>query len=239
MVVGFIAKGKIKRQYFIAAIGPTLNSFGVQDFLIDPQLVLQEQESGDIVEECDNWKECSTPGLVALYTASKGISLADTEAAIVAELEPGAYTVTVSGVDNGTGVALGTAVNIASEEQGLGIAPGTWRGMDGNLCFHVAQDGSRLTGSGSSCIDSAAIDFNLEGSTFNGSSCIISARGFADIPIINGHFFWQNPVPVGVVENISGSFSSVLTANGTATSRILGAAQPGCITGWSANPEDL
>lgn len=239
MVVGFIAEGKVKKQFFIAAIGPTLNSFGVSDVLSDPKLILQVQETGKVIEECDNWKDCSTPGLVALYTASKGVSLADVEAAIVVDLEPGAYTVTIQGADSGTGIALGTVVDVAAEEQGPDITPGTWRDADGKLCFNVSADGSRLTSSGSMCIDGAAIDFNLDGSTFIGTPCVISARGFADIPIINGHFFWQNPVPIGVVENISGTFSSVITANGTATSRTLGAAQPGCISGWTANPEVL
>lgn len=237
MVVGFVAEGLVKKQFFIAAIGPTLGSFGVSGVLSDPKLVLQEQGTGKIIEECDNWRDCATPGLVALYTETKGLSLADVEPAVVVELEPGAYTVTIQGVDGGTGIALGAAVDIAAEEQTFSITPGTWRDAGGELCFNVAADSSMLTGTGSSCIDGATINFELEGNSSIGTPCVIRARGFADIPIINGHFFWQNPVPIGVVENITGTFNSVISANGTATSRTLGFAQPGCISGWTARPE--
>ena len=237
MVVGFIVKGLVKKQLFIAAIGPTLSSFGVSGVLNDPELVLQKLETGKIIEECDNWRDCATPGLVALYTETKGVSLANSEPAIVVELEPGAYTVTIQGVNGGTGIALGTVVDLEAEEQAFSITPGTWRDADGKLCFNVAADGARLTSLGSSCIEGAAIDFDLEGNTFIGTPCAIRERGFADIPIINNHFFWQDPVAIGAIENIAGTFGSVIYANGMATSRTLGFAQPGCISGWSARPD--
>ncbi|HEY3663115.1 MAG TPA: fibronectin type III domain-containing protein [Chthoniobacterales bacterium] len=100
LIGGFIIEGIVAKKVALRAIGPSLSAFGVVGALSDP--VLQVVDStGAVVVSNDNW---NVPGQ---EISSLGLAPTDgREAAIVATLEPGAYTAIVSGKDGSKGVAL-------------------------------------------------------------------------------------------------------------------------------------
>ncbi len=101
LIGGFIVSGDEPKTVILRAIGPALADFGISDALADPVLELHASD-GSLIMSNDNWKmdqqsEIEMTGLAP----SK-----DLESAILATLDPGAYTAIVSGKDGGTGVGL-------------------------------------------------------------------------------------------------------------------------------------
>jgi len=127
-VGGFIISGTGNKQVLIRGFGPTLSSFGITGALANPTLELSWDDDGNPVTAPlqlavnDNWgtqaAPCNAP-VVACGTpqdiTNTGMS-ADTyapsnpnralDAALLVTLPPGLYTVSLSGVSNGTGVGL-------------------------------------------------------------------------------------------------------------------------------------
>jgi len=102
LIVGFNVGGAGTKRLLIRAIGPKLAGFGVSGFLTDPKL---EVYRGDTrISENDNWSSslASTFGAVGAF----GLDAGSRDAALLADLAPGGYTVWVRGADGGTGEAL-------------------------------------------------------------------------------------------------------------------------------------
>ena len=96
---GFIINGSGQKQVLIRGIGPSLASVGVQGVLADPVLELHLGD-GSVVAN-DNWGDTQ-----AAEISATGLAPSDSaEAAIVATLDPGAYTAILSG-RTGTGIGL-------------------------------------------------------------------------------------------------------------------------------------
>jgi len=127
-VGGFIISGTSNKQVLIRGFGPTLSSFGVSGALANPTLELSWDDDSNpltaplLLAINNDWGApvavCTAP-VVACGTpqdiANTGMS-ADTyaptnpnrglDAALLVTLPPGLYTVSLSGVSNGTGVGL-------------------------------------------------------------------------------------------------------------------------------------
>lgn len=107
LIAGFVINGSAPRRMLVRAIGPTLASLGVEGTLADPRLEIVRPGAAvgaPPVAGNDNWDAALAPtfasvGAFALTPGSR-------DAALVATLAPGAYTVQVSGVNNATGVAV-------------------------------------------------------------------------------------------------------------------------------------
>lgn len=106
LVVGFALDGSVPKPLLIRAIGPTLAGFGVSGVLPRPQLVLFRQGLGTPLRQNDTWG--GGPEFKAAFAAAGAFALPDAsrDAALLMTLEPGIYTVQVSGADNATGAAL-------------------------------------------------------------------------------------------------------------------------------------
>ncbi len=101
LIGGFIISGDESKTVILRAIGPALADFGISDPLADPVLELHAAD-GSLIMSNDNWKmdqqsEIEMTGLAPTK---------ELESAILATLDPGAYTAIVSGKDGGTGVGL-------------------------------------------------------------------------------------------------------------------------------------
>ena len=109
-ISGFIVGGTGPKKVLLRAIGPSLSEAGLTGLLADPYLELHDQ-SGAIIATNDNWETTQLGGIItadqeAAIRAS-GIPPNDSaEAVLIADLNPGAYTVVVRGADNGTGLGL-------------------------------------------------------------------------------------------------------------------------------------
>jgi hypothetical protein len=87
----------------IRAIGPSLDQFGIPNFLVDPILELRSR-TGALLQQNDNWQD--DPEQAAQLTAL-GLALQDpNESGMIASLSPESYTAIVSGKNGGTGVGL-------------------------------------------------------------------------------------------------------------------------------------
>lgn len=107
LIPGFVVSGSESKQYLIRAIGPTLAGFGVTGTLADPMLRVLQGDT-EIVTN-DNWMSASNAAEVVSTSATIGAFALDegsADAVVLIDLNPGAYTIQVSGVADTTGVAL-------------------------------------------------------------------------------------------------------------------------------------
>ncbi|HWM24772.1 MAG TPA: hypothetical protein VNP98_08105, partial [Chthoniobacterales bacterium] len=97
---GFIITGNAPKNVIVRAIGPTLAQFDVPNVLADP--VLELHGPSGLLATNNNWRDTQEAEI-----QNTGIPPTnDLESAIVATLDPGAYTAIVRGNGNTTGVAL-------------------------------------------------------------------------------------------------------------------------------------
>ncbi|MDO8538833.1 MAG: DNRLRE domain-containing protein [Opitutaceae bacterium] len=104
LIVGFVVAGTGTENLLIRAVGPRLLEFGVTGVLVDPKFEVFRAEVATAIAGNDNWDN----SLAATFSSVGAFSLTSgsRDAALVIPLTPGAYTVQVSGVNNGTGEAL-------------------------------------------------------------------------------------------------------------------------------------
>lgn len=114
MIAGFIVQGSGTRRVLVTGIGPDLANFGVPGVLADPELALF---SGQTVLATNNdWQESPDAALIG----SSGYAPNDArEAAIVADLAPGAYTAKLSGRLNSVGNGLVQVFDLGGAEASL------------------------------------------------------------------------------------------------------------------------
>lgn len=106
LIAGFVVEGG-PRRVLIRAVGPTLGVLGVTGTLADPFLTLLRGQT--TVATNDDWGQAVNAAAIRTTAASSGaFALGDTskDACMLIDLEPGAYTAQVSGVNSTTGVAL-------------------------------------------------------------------------------------------------------------------------------------
>ena len=101
MIGGFIITGSADKRVIIRAIGPSLQQFNVPNPLADPVLELHGP-TGALITSNDNWKQTQQALIESTHLAPTN----DLESAIVATLQPGAYTAIVSGQGGAGGIGL-------------------------------------------------------------------------------------------------------------------------------------
>ncbi len=106
LIGGFIITGTDPKMVILRAIGPSLTDFGVDGALADPVLELRALD-GSVIATNDNWTTDRSAIEATGLQPSK-----DLESAIVATLDPGAYTAIVSGKGGTTGVGLVEAYDL-------------------------------------------------------------------------------------------------------------------------------
>jgi hypothetical protein len=108
LIPGFVIAGNGAKRLLIRAAGPALSQFGVSGVLADPQLAVFK-DSTQLFSN-DNWSAdaANVATVTSAGTAVGAFALAagSKDAALVTSLEPGAYTIQVSGVGNTTGTAI-------------------------------------------------------------------------------------------------------------------------------------
>ena len=104
---GFIVDGTTPKRVILRAIGPSLGAAGVEDVLADPTLELRDN-TGSLIFSNDNWRDTQESEIAATGLQPND----DLESAILATLDPGAYTAILQGVDETTGNALVEAYDL-------------------------------------------------------------------------------------------------------------------------------
>ncbi|MGI8957307.1 MAG: cupredoxin domain-containing protein [Chthoniobacterales bacterium] len=101
LIGGFIVAGNDPKKVILRAIGPSLTPLGVTGALADPVLELHGS-GGALITSNDNWKDTQQTDIEASGFAPKS----ELESAIIATLDPGAYTAIVGGKAGRSGVGL-------------------------------------------------------------------------------------------------------------------------------------
>ena len=112
MIAGFIISGDSLKTMLIRARGPTLADLGVAHVMRDP--ILQLFSGQTVIAQNDNWRDTQEQAILAtgldpcqpFQVGGTMPTECSRESAILATLNPGAYTAIVSGVAGETGVGL-------------------------------------------------------------------------------------------------------------------------------------
>jgi hypothetical protein len=119
MTAGFVVRGGTKRL-LVRAVGPALSSFGVNrtSLLADPQLTVFDSAGRNVGANNDWGTAANQTAQLALRQSVGAFALPKNskDAETVVVLDPGAYTVQVSGADGGSGVVL---VEVYEDNAGL------------------------------------------------------------------------------------------------------------------------
>jgi hypothetical protein len=100
VIGGFIITGNLPKQVIVRGVGPSLVASGLTDVVDDP--TLQLFGSGGQIAFNDDWKDLQQSDIEATMLQPTD----DREPAIIATLDPAAYTAIVSGKNGETGVGL-------------------------------------------------------------------------------------------------------------------------------------
>jgi|GEM_PF-1358566 len=108
LIAGFIINGTTPKKMLIRAVGPTLTQFNVDGVLANPFLRITNA-AGDTIASNDDWGITSNLAELNAAQSQTGafpLQKDSKDAALVATLQPGAYTAVISGVNGTVGVAL-------------------------------------------------------------------------------------------------------------------------------------
>ena len=98
LIGGFIITGNAPKKLIIRAIAPSLGFAGT---LQDTVMELRDS-SGELLKDNDDWRSLQENEIIKTGVAPRD----DRESAMIAILNPGAYTAVVAGKDNSTGVGV-------------------------------------------------------------------------------------------------------------------------------------
>ena len=104
LIVGFVISGGTPMRVLIRAAGPSLANYGVAGTLANPQVKLYR--GGETWDHNDDWGGDDKVDDAFLACGASVWDYGSNDAALLAVLPPGAYTVIVSGTDGGSGVTL-------------------------------------------------------------------------------------------------------------------------------------
>jgi hypothetical protein len=108
LIAGLAIAGNAPKTVLVRGVGPTLTRFGVTGVLADPQITVYSGTTP--VATNDNWETGTTSAAqIAATSAQVGafaLNAGSRDAALLVTLQPGSYTVQITGVGSTTGVAL-------------------------------------------------------------------------------------------------------------------------------------
>jgi len=99
LIAGFITNGST--QVVVRGLGPTLTQYGVSGALVDPMMTLVDSD-GNVLQTNNNWKDSQQTEIQNTGLQPPN----DLEAAILATVPVGNYTVILSGNGGGMGIGL-------------------------------------------------------------------------------------------------------------------------------------
>jgi hypothetical protein len=112
VVAGFVVTGTEAKPMLVRAIGPSLTGFGVQGALANPRLQIYNS-AGAMVAENDDWAGNADIATAAERVGAFRIESGSRDAAILVNLNPGAYTAQIA-TNGEAGVALIEVYDAAS-----------------------------------------------------------------------------------------------------------------------------
>jgi hypothetical protein len=115
LIPGFYVGGTGTEELLVRADGPALTQYGVSGVLAQPTLSVYDS-SGALVASNTGWGTGADPAQITSVSASVGafaLAAGSADCALIVNLQPGAYTIQVTGVGGTTGVALAEIYEVA------------------------------------------------------------------------------------------------------------------------------
>ncbi|HVU32764.1 MAG TPA: PQQ-binding-like beta-propeller repeat protein [Opitutaceae bacterium] len=107
LIAGVIIGGDGPLHVLIRAVGPGLAQYGVTDALAAPTFVVRESTYQTVVGSNTGWMSAGLSGDISAAESLTGaFALTEHDSAAIFTLDPGGYTIMVSGADGGTGEGL-------------------------------------------------------------------------------------------------------------------------------------
>ena len=106
LVAGFIVQGSVTQTVLVRAVGPTLATFGLSDFLRDPLLQIYDSTGQLIASSADGQNLDNMYSAVKLAGTFPSRSYLGSDVSIVMTLPPGAYTASATSLSGSTGTVL-------------------------------------------------------------------------------------------------------------------------------------
>ncbi len=132
MITGLIIQPGTPKQVLIRAVGPTLGAapFNVPGTIASPTLSLYNS-SNVLVATNSKWLtvDAATMTSVGAFSLKTGSN----DAAMVVTLAPGSYTAQVSGLNNGTGIALLEVYDVSGAARLMNLSTRALVGADANM----------------------------------------------------------------------------------------------------------
>lgn len=119
LIVGFVVSSTQARPLLLRGIGPTLSTFGIPDFLPNPQLAAYSDAT--LLATNDDWGDAGNAALVASTGAAVGafpLPAGSRDAALLREFAAGGTTVQVTDASGGSGIALMEVYDAAGLDRG-------------------------------------------------------------------------------------------------------------------------
>jgi len=108
LIGGVVVSGILPKRMLVRAAGPSLGPLGVTTPLADPRVRVVDSD-GVTVATNDDWGDGSDPAAVTTASSETGafaFAAGSSDAALIAQLAPGTYTLVVDSVSGAEGVAL-------------------------------------------------------------------------------------------------------------------------------------
>jgi sugar lactone lactonase YvrE len=224
LIPGIVIGGSGTETLLIRADGPALTGFGVLGALAAPSLVLTSQATEATLATNTGWGTNSNPAQIASVAVQVGafaLASGSADCAVIVTLQPGAYTVQISGVGGTTGVCLAEVyeVSYSGTARLVNIATRAMVGTGGNIMiagFVIAGSGSEellVRGDGPSLTT-----FGVSGALAQPSLALITQSTSATIA---SNTVWgtnSNPAQIASVAVQVGAFAF---ATGSADSAVI------------------
>jgi kumamolisin len=117
LIPGIYIAGTGTKELLVRADGPALTQFGVTGVLAQPTLSVFDS-SGALVATNTGWGTGSDASQIPSVSSSVGafaLANGSADSALIVDLQPGSYTIQISGVGNTTGVALAEIYEVTGQ----------------------------------------------------------------------------------------------------------------------------
>lgn len=187
VIAGFVISPGPSKQVLIRASGPSLTQPGIGvsagDVLANPRIAVYDSHSVKILEN-DNWK---VPGTGTLATSADFSAVgafpfsSDNDAALLATLAPGSYTVIVNGEGTSTGLALVEVYDVSGSSQLINLSTRAEVQTGANIVISglVVAPGSGTRRVLFRAIGPTLADFNVANPLANPVMTILNSSGTA------------------------------------------------------------
>ncbi|MDX2187942.1 MAG: endo-1,4-beta-xylanase [Opitutaceae bacterium] len=138
LIGGFTVRGEGKKRILIRGVGPALGDFGLSGQLAKPSIKLYSGET--LLATRLGWDQSGDGASIAEAASAAGafaLKPASPDAALIATLASGGYSLHVTGSDGGTGIALFEAYEFVENEPAnlVNLSTRAFAGKDANIAI--------------------------------------------------------------------------------------------------------